>query len=191
MRKLFVGTIIALSRNQRPFVMNQMISVPTHFDSSWAWDINMNACNCELDRQGTMIGMASDYGKSTGELDDECKAYRECHECSIDQCIGKWAVYDLNEKAVCKHPPDTCKRAVCECNHAFLKMHGRQVDFQNNDVHHHRCRGLLLSIMFWSTKIDTTQMQVEKIGIFKCILPLLQDIDPVFDNELVRTHVLL
>ena len=182
-----MSTIAALSSGSIPLRPNMMISVATHYDSSWAWDIEIpTSCNCNIKRESSMIGIRSDYGKSMAEVDAACNAYRECHECAIDQCIGEWTIDDLAEDIVCHDSEDTCKGAVCHCNREFSKAQGEKFYFWNNNVHHHRCRGLQLSIMFWSTETPTIISQqtiFKNMGIFRCIFPMLENLGTVFDDE--------
>ena len=178
MRKSILSIIISVGSGRL------MISVATQYDTWWGWDIRIpDGCNCNMERQGGMIGISSGYDKTIVEIDASCKAYKECHACAFDQCIGHWTVYDLNENASCNDPPNTCKGAVCQCSLELAKMKSK---FWNNDLHHHRCRGLLLSIMLLPTETQTIQWQQTKfknIGIFRCILPMVKNMNQVVDNE--------
>jgi len=90
----------------------------------WAY-----GCNCLIlgDRPMTEQG----HGKPVDELDTVCKAYKDCVKCVQmkygETCIGEFRKYKygLNKRtgtATCKDEPDTCERALCECDTQFARQ---------------------------------------------------------------------
>lgn len=87
------------------------------------------------------------HGHPISPLDATCKEYKDCQRCARDrfgdQCIGEFVKYrygERNGEKVCKNQPDTCERALCECDLQFAKHHVETKDSYSDEYH-----------MFWST----------------------------------------
>ena len=86
-------------------------------------------------------------GRPVDALDMVCKTYKNCQKCVRDKfgddCIGEFVRYKYGEKQgdkFCKDAPNTCDRALCECDLAFAKAHVSKIEHFNTDYH-----------QFWST----------------------------------------
>jgi len=86
----------------------------------WAY-----GCNCLIlgDRPMSDPG----YGRPVDKLDNVCKAYKDCQKCVQmkfgPQCVGelvryKWKKTRKNE-IQCTDEPNTCERALCECDNKY------------------------------------------------------------------------
>jgi len=86
----------------------------------WAY-----GCNCLIlgDRPMSDPG----YGRPVDKLDNVCKAYKDCQKCVQmkfgPQCVGelvryKWKKTRKNE-IQCTNEPNTCERALCECDNKY------------------------------------------------------------------------
>jgi len=107
----------------------------------WAY-----GCNCLIlgDRPMSDPGL----GRPVDRLDNVCKQYKDCQRCVAmkfgDDCIGEMVKYRwryTNQNDIkCMDKPDTCKRALCECDLQFGKNMPAHRDEFNTDYH-----------LFWST----------------------------------------
>ena len=87
------------------------------------------------------------HGPPVDALDTVCKAYKDCLKCARmeygDSCIGEFTRYRYgitNGEAVCRNRPNTCERALCECDAKFAREHVGQTGVFDEKYH-----------MFWST----------------------------------------
>lgn len=87
----------------------------------WAY-----GCNCHIlgDRPMSDPG----YGPPVDPLDKVCKAYKDCVLCAKrefgQECIGEFVKYKFGydqSGPVCKNKPNTCDRALCECDRMFAR----------------------------------------------------------------------
>jgi len=112
----------------------------------WAY-----GCNCLMlgDRPMSEGGK----GKPVDELDVTCQHYKQCQKCARmtygEECIGEmvkyeWAQITGSYDLKCTDKPNTCKRALCECDLDYSKKlkESLKTNKFNNDYH-----------LFWS-KID-------------------------------------
>lgn len=124
---------------------NQLVDMMEHYNSEfderkyWTY-----GCQCLIlgDRPMSDPG----HGHPVDALDYTCKQYKDCQRCARerfgDDCIGEFKRYRYGEKngdKFCKDTPDTCKRALCECDLQFAKEHVRTKDVFDDKYH-----------MFWS-----------------------------------------
>ena len=124
---------------------DQLVDMMEHYNPQfderkyWAY-----GCQCLIlgDRPMSDPG----HGKPVDNLDTVCKQYKDCQKCARERfgqtCIGEFVRYKYGEKngdKFCKDQPDTCKRALCECDLQFGKNHVAHKDVFKTDYH-----------MFWS-----------------------------------------
>ena len=81
-------------------------------------------------------------GKPIDRLDSACKAWKDCQRCAREtfgpDCIGEFTKYKYgyeNDLVVCKNKPNTCDRALCECDALFAKVHVAAKDVWTSDHH--------------------------------------------------------
>ena len=86
-------------------------------------------------------------GPPISPLDSVCKQYKDCQKCARSRfgnsCIGEFTRYAYDERSgdkFCKDTPDSCKRALCECDLQFAKDHVSVAHHFSTDYH-----------LFWST----------------------------------------
>merc|ERR1711994_281078 len=114
----------------------------TDFDERKYWAYG---CNCMIlgDRPMSHPG----HGQPIDALDAVCKQYKDCNSCARlthgDTCIGEFVNYQYtvhNGDVTCKNTPDSCERALCECDAQFAQDHVAHTDEFDNKFH-----------MFWSS----------------------------------------
>merc|ERR1711937_478023 len=125
---------------------SQLVDMMSHYNNDfderkyWAY-----GCNCLIlgDRPMSDPG----HGPPVDALDTVCKAYKDCVKCARmtygDMCIGEFVKYRYgikNGEVTCKDRPNTCKRALCECDAKFAREHVSQTGVFDEQYH-----------MFWST----------------------------------------
>jgi len=130
-------------QDRRYFQLTDMMSFYNpDFDERKYWTYG---CNCLIlgDRPMSDPG----HGPPVDALDTVCKAYKDCLKCARmthgDTCIGEFVKYKygVNSGDVkCRDQPDTCKRALCECDAKFAREHNAAKDVFDMQYH-----------MFWST----------------------------------------
>lgn len=86
------------------------------------------------------------HGKPVDALDSVCKAYKDCLKCARktygDECIGEFVKYRYGlrqDEIVCRDDPNSCKRALCECDAMFAQQHVAAKDVFDTQYH-----------MFWA-----------------------------------------
>merc|ERR1712048_696638 len=123
----------------------QLADMMTHYNPSfderkyWTY-----GCNCLIlgDRPMSDPG----HGKPVDALDTVCKAYKDCLKCARmtygDQCIGEFVKYKYGlrkDEIVCRDGPNSCERALCECDAMFAQQHVAAKDVFDTKYH-----------MFWA-----------------------------------------
>jgi len=92
------------------------------FDERKYWSYG---CNCLIlgDRPMSDPG----YGRPVDKLDNVCKAYKDCQKCVQKQfgaaCVGELVRYKWKKtrkgEIQCTNDPNTCERALCECDNKY------------------------------------------------------------------------
>ena len=80
-------------------------------------------------------------------LCEVCKQYKDCVRCASErygeQCIGERVAYKVKfrkrSEPTCRDAPDTCERALCECDSQLSRDHLAVKDIFNPSYH-----------LFWS-----------------------------------------
>jgi len=97
-------------------------------------------CNCLLlgDRPITDPSL----GPPVDELDSTCKQYKDCNKCVREQfgeqCVSEFRSYNFISGAAsiqCTDKPNTCERALCECDAKFARNHAKHSDVFNIRFH--------------------------------------------------------
>ena len=96
-----------------------------HYNQDFKADSNYYneyGCNClgNLDRYAIGVGVTLDH------IDRGCKMWHTCMKCAQeeygDQCNSKNNNYRMDivgGDVQCKNDPDSCKRAICECDKIY------------------------------------------------------------------------
>lgn len=111
-------------------------SVEAEFDADKYWNYG---CNCMIHGDRPLSDMGT--GPGVDRLDKKCREYKLCQQCARAQhgemCIGEFIAYkrprtkiftvDGVEEThkVCRDEPNTCERALCECDLQFAKDHAK------------------------------------------------------------------
>ena len=106
------------------------------FDEDKYWNYG---CNCMIHGDRPLSDMGT--GPGVDRLDKKCREYKLCQQCARAQhgemCIGEFIAYrrprtkvlvvDGVEEThkVCRDTPNTCERALCECDLQFAKDHAK------------------------------------------------------------------
>jgi len=115
----------------------QFYTLEETFDADKYWNYG---CNCMIHGDRPLSDMGT--GPGVDRLDRKCREYKLCQQCARaqhgDMCIGEFISYRrprtrtiLNDLGVeethkvCRDTPDTCERALCECDLQFAKDHAK------------------------------------------------------------------
>jgi len=107
------------------------------FDEHKFWSYG---CNCLLlgDRPMSDPGL----GPAVDELDGTCKQYKDCNKCAQEQfgdtCIQEFTAYSFTSATnsiQCTDEPNSCKRALCECDSRFANEHAKKTNHFDASYH--------------------------------------------------------
>jgi len=126
----------------------QFYTLEETFDADKYWNYG---CNCMIHGDRPLSDMGT--GPGVDRLDRKCREYKLCQQCARaqhgDMCIGEFISYRrprtrtiLNDLGVeethkvCRDTPDTCERALCECDLQFAKDHAKVSLVAFDPAHH-------------------------------------------------------
>lgn len=134
--KIVLQVIVRFRYSQLMELM-EFYTMEERFDADKYWNYG---CNCMIHGDRPLSDMGT--GPGVDRLDKKCREYKLCQQCARaqhgDMCIGEFVSYRrprtttiLNELGVeethkvCRDSPDTCERALCECDLQFAKDHAK------------------------------------------------------------------
>ena len=97
------------------------------------------------------------HGPPVDALDKVCKAYKDCLKCARmtygDQCINDFIEYSYGlgqDEIVCRDDPNSCDRAICECDAMFARHHVGATGAFDSKYH------MFLSVQGWDPVNDSS-----------------------------------
>ena len=79
------------------------------------------------------------HGTPVDGLDSVCRDYKNCLKCARmtygETCLAEFHKYrydQTQDEVTCQDDPNSCKRAICECDAMFAKQHDIHSGFFND-----------------------------------------------------------